>query len=124
MAEARKEIKKMNGRKFEKQVIRDIDKAKMDLATLRDDGIIGLNRIFEQLTGDTQKTVDVAAKTINQTVGHGLSQFNAKVQDVADKVPGDLGKKALGYPWVTITLSLVVGLFLGALLKPRRPLLG
>src|SRR4030042_5925794 len=110
MAEARKEIKKMNGRKFEKQVIRDIDKAKMDLATSRDDGIIGLNRIFEQLTGDTQKTVDVAAKTINQTVGHGLSQFNAKDQDVDDKVPGELGKKALGYPWGTITLSLVVGL--------------
>ena len=113
----------MNGRKFEKQVIRDLDKAKMDLVTLRDDGITGLNRIFEQLTGDTQKTVDLAAKTVNETVGQGLSQFNAKVQEVADRVPGDLGKKALGYPWVTITISLVIGLLLGALLKPRRPLL-
>ncbi len=110
----------MNDKKFKQQVIRDVDKAKSDLATLRDDGITGLNRIFEQLTGDTQKTVDVAAKTINQTVGQGLSQFNAKVQDVADRVPGDLGKKALGYPWVTITISLVVGLVLGALLKPGR----
>lgn len=110
----------MNDKKFKQQVIRDVDKAKIDLATLRDDGITGLNRIFEQLTGDTQKTVDVAAKTINQTVGQGLSQFNAKVQDVADRVPGDLGKKALGYPWVTITISLVVGLVLGALLKPGR----
>jgi ElaB/YqjD/DUF883 family membrane-anchored ribosome-binding protein len=110
----------MNDKKFKQQVIRDVDKAKNDLATLRDDGINGLNRIFEQLTGDTQKTVDVAAKTINQTVEQGLSQFNAKVQDVADRVPGDLGKKALGYPWVTITVSLVVGLLLGALLKPGR----
>ncbi len=110
----------MNDKKFVKQVNRDIDKAKIDLATLRDDGITGLNRIFEQLTGDTQKTVDMATKTINQTVGQGLSQFNAKVQDVADRVPGDLGNKAIGYPWVTITISLVVGLLLGALLKPGR----
>src|SRR4030066_1546631 len=108
----------MNDRKFRKQVIRDVDKAKIDLATLRDDGITGLNRIFEQLTGDTQKTVDLAAKTVNQTIGQGLSQFNTKVQEVADRVPGDLAKKALGYPWVTITISLVAGLLLGALLKP------
>lgn len=114
----------MNNKKFVKQVNRDIDKAKMDLAALREDSINGLNRIFEQLTGDTQKTVDMAAKTVNETVGQGLSQFNAKVQDVADKIPGGLGTKAVGYPWVTITLSLVVGLLLGAILKPRRQLIG
>ncbi len=110
----------MNDKKFEKQINRDIDKAKMDLATLRDDGITGLNRIFEQLTGDTKNTLDVATKNVNMTVGQGLSQFNTKVQDVADRIPGDLGKKALGYPWVTITISLVVGVLLGALLKPGR----
>ena len=43
----------MNDKKFEKQVNRDIDKAKIDLAALRDDGITGLNRIFDQLTDDT-----------------------------------------------------------------------
>ena len=110
----------MNNKKFEKQLIRDIEKAKMDLATLRDDSITGLNRIFEQLTGDTKKTVDVATKSVNKTVGQGLSQFNAKIQDVVDKVPGDLGKKAIGYPWVSITISLAVGLLLGAILKPGR----
>lgn len=110
----------MNDKKFEKQLNRDIEKAKMDLATLRDDSIIGLNRIFEQLTGDTKKTVDVATKTVNQTVGQGLSQFNAKIQDVVDKVPGGLGEKAIGYPWVSITISLALGLLLGVLLKPGR----
>lgn len=114
----------MNDKKFAKQVIRDIDKAKIDLATLRDDGITGLNRIFEQLTGDTQKTVDVVTKTVNETVGQGLSQFNAKVQEVVDKVPGGIGKKATGYPWVTVTISLAVGMLLGTLLKPRRHSLG
>jgi len=114
----------MNDKKFEKQIIRDIDKAKTDLASLRDDAITGLNRIFEQLTGDTQKTVDVAAKTVNETVGQGLSQFNAKVQEVVDRVPGGIGKKATGYPWVTVTISLAVGILLGALLKPGRQSLG
>jgi ElaB/YqjD/DUF883 family membrane-anchored ribosome-binding protein len=110
----------MNNKKFVKQVNRDIEKAKIDLAALRDDGITGLNRIFDQLTGDTVKTVDGAAKTVNKTVEQGLSQFNTKVQDIADRIPGELGKKALGYPWVTITISLVVGLALGSLLKPGR----
>jgi ElaB/YqjD/DUF883 family membrane-anchored ribosome-binding protein len=114
----------MNDKKFEKQVNRDIIKAKIDLAALRDDGITGLNRIFDQLTGDTMKTVDEGAKTINKTVGQGLSQFNAKVQDIADRVPGGLGKKATGYPWVTFTISLAVGLVLGVLLKPGRQSIG
>ena len=110
----------MNDKKFEKQVNRDIDKAKIDLAALRDDGITGLNRIFEQLTGDTKNSVDVAVKSVNKTVGQGLSQYNAKVQDVADRVPGGFAEKAAGYPWVTISISLAVGLLLGALLKPGR----
>ena len=110
----------MNDKKFVKQVNRDIEKAKIDLAALRDDGITGLNRIFDQLTGDTMKTVDGAAKTVNKTVGQGLRQFNTKVQDIADRVPGELGKKAIGYPWVTFTISLAVGLFIGLLLKPGR----
>jgi ElaB/YqjD/DUF883 family membrane-anchored ribosome-binding protein len=110
----------MNDKKFERKFNRDVEKAKIDLAALRDDSITGLNRIFDQLTGDTVKTVDGAAKTVNKTVGQGLSQFNTKVQDIADRVPGELGKKAIGYPWVTFTISLAVGLFLGLLLKPGR----
>jgi hypothetical protein len=31
----------MNDKRFKKQVNRDVDKAKIDLATLRDDGITG-----------------------------------------------------------------------------------
>ena len=42
------------------------------------------------------------------------------MQAVADQVPGDFAKKAAGYPWVTITVSLALGLLLGGLLKPGR----
>ena len=117
----------MDDKAFENKVNRDIDKAKEDVATLRedavtlgDDGVTGLSRKFEQLTDETKEMVTDAVETLNKEVGHGLSIYNAKVQDVADRLPGDFGKKAARYPWVTITMSLAAGLLLGVLLKPRR----
>ena len=110
----------MNEKAFEKKVNQDIDQAKKDIATLTDDGATGLSRKYEQLEEDVKSTVTDAVKTINKGVEKGLSQYNTKVQDVADRVPGDFSKKVVSYPWVTITLSLALGLFLGALLKPGR----
>ena len=91
-----------------------------DVATLGEDGVTGLSRKFEKLTDDAKETVAGAVKTMNKDVGQGLSQYNAKVQDYANRVPGDFGKKAARYPWVTITISLAFGLLLGVLLKPGR----
>jgi len=111
----------MDDKAFENKVNRDIDKAKEDVATLGEDGVTGLSRKFEQLTDETKEMVTDAVKSLNQEVGHGLSTYNAKVQDFADRLPGDLGKKAARYPWVTITMSLAAGLLLGVLLlKPGR----
>ena len=128
----------MSDKTFKKKINRDIDQTKKDLAvlgednvtgltriskdldTLGNDGVTGLNRKFSQLAGDAKTRVSDAVETLNKDVSHGLSQYNAKVQDVADRVPGGFGKKAAGYPWVTITISLVFGLLLGLLLKPGR----
>ena len=110
----------MNDQAFENKVNRDVDRAKNDLATLGDDGVAGLSRKVEQLTDDAKKMVAGPVKTFNKEVGQGLSQYNAKVQNIADRVPGDFSKKVARYPWVTITMSLVFGLLLGALLKPGR----
>jgi len=114
----------MDDKAFENKVNRDIDKAKEDVATLGEDGVTGLSRKFEQLTDETKEMVTDAVKSLNQEVGHGLSTYNAKVQDFADRLPGDLGKKAARYPWVTITMSLAAGLLLGVLLKTRRQPVG
>jgi ElaB/YqjD/DUF883 family membrane-anchored ribosome-binding protein len=114
----------MDDKAFENKVNRDIDKAKEDVATLGEDGVTGLSRKFEQLTDETKEMVTDAVKSLNQEVGHGLSTYNAKVQDFADRLPGDFGKKAARYPWVTITMSLAAGLLLGVLLKPRRQPVG
>jgi ElaB/YqjD/DUF883 family membrane-anchored ribosome-binding protein len=110
----------MNDKEFENKVNQDVENAINDMATFGDDGITELTRKFEQLTDDTKKTVDVAVKNVNKAVGQGLSEYNTKLQDVADRVPGDFAKKVAGYPWVSITISLAVGLLLGVILKPSR----
>jgi len=143
----------MNDKAFGKKVNRDVGKAKKDLATLGDDGVAGLGRIgdkvsqitgkakedlttrvedgvsqmsqgFEKLTGDARETLVGAAATVKKDVGQGLSQYNAKAQEVADKVPGGFGEKAARYPWVTLSIALAVGFLLGSLLKPARQPIG
>jgi ElaB/YqjD/DUF883 family membrane-anchored ribosome-binding protein len=115
----------MNDKQFENKVNRDVDKAEKALSALGDDGVTGLKRIFEPLADDAKKSVTGAVKILNKEIGQGLSQYNAKVQNVADRVPGGFGKKAAGYPWVTSTISLAFGLLLGVLLlKPGRQPLG
>ncbi len=128
----------MNDKTFGKKVNRDVNQTKKDLTTLKDDNVTGMTRIkkdfvtlkddgvtgvsrkFDQLADDTKKKVTGAVQTINEDVGHGLSQYNAKIQEIADRVPGGFSKKAARYPWVTVTISLIFGLLLGGLLKPGR----
>ncbi len=110
----------MNGKRFDKRINRDFDRAKRDLAVLKDDAVTGLNMKFEQLAERPIKTAEVAMKTLNKSIGQGLHQYNAKVQGVVSNVPGDLSKKVAGYPWVAITASMVLGMLLGVMLKPVR----
>src|SRR5512145_145704 len=99
----------MNDKAFEDKVTRDVDKTKKDLVTLGDDGVTGLHRMIDPRVEDVKKMVTKTAKTIDREVDHGLSQYNEKVQEIANQIPGDFGKKAIGYPWVTITMFLFVG---------------
>ena len=126
----------MNDKAFENKVNQDVDQAKENLATLGEDSLAGLDSIkkdlvtlgddvvtrlsrkFDQLSDSTMEKVTEAVKTLNKDVGRGLSQYNAKAQDVADRVPGGFSKKATKYPWVTMSITLAAGLLLGVLLKP------
>lgn len=110
----------MNGKVFEKRISRNYERAKRDLTALRDDAVAELSKQFEQLADGPRKKTEVAVKTLNKSIGQGLRQYNAKVQDVVDRVPGDLSKKATGYPWVAITMSMILGLMVGALLRLGR----
>ena len=126
----------MNDKAFENKVNQDVDQAKENLATLGEDSLAGmdtikrdlvtlgddvvtrLSRKFEQLSDSTKEMVTEAVKTLNKDVEHGLSQYNTKAQEVADKVPGGFSEKTAKYPWVAMSITLAAGLLLGVLLKP------
>ena len=98
----------------------NVSQAGEDLTTWVEDGVSDLSTGIEKLTDDTKEAVADAAATVKKDVGRGLKQYNAKAQEVANKVPGDFGKKAVRYPWVAISIALVVGFMLGNLLHPAR----
>ena len=135
----------MNDQQLEKKVSRDVAKVKQDLRDLEDEGaaqfanivddvsqtaealstrvISGVGQLgekFEKLRDDAADTVISASTTLIDGVGHGLSQYNAEATKVAGKVPGGLGRKAAMYPWVAMTITLIIGFMAGSLLKPSR----
>ena len=77
-------------------------KAKQDLANWVEESVSELSDNFEKLTGDAKGTIAGAVATMKEDVGRGLGQYNAKVQEYADSVPGGFAEKAAIYPWVTI----------------------
>jgi hypothetical protein len=99
-------------------------KAKEDLTTWAEDGVTQLSVGVEKLTGDARNTVVATAATVKKDVGHGLIQYNAKAQKVANRIPGSFGKQAIRYPWVSISIALALGLLVGIVLKPARYPLG
>ena len=110
--------------RLEDNLTQATDKAKEDLTTWVEGGVSQLSEGFEKLTGDARDSVVGAAATVKKDVGHGLSQYNAKAQEVADKVPGGFGKKAARYPWVAISIALAVGFMLGIIINPARQSVG
>jgi ElaB/YqjD/DUF883 family membrane-anchored ribosome-binding protein len=110
--------------RFEDNFNQATDKAKDDLTTWVEGGVSQLSEGFGKLTGDARETVTNAAASAKKDIGNGLSQYNTKAQNFADKVPGGLGNKAARYPWVAISIALVVGFLMGILLKPARHSLG
>jgi len=110
----------MNDQQLENNVRQDVAQLNQDLTTSVEDDFSQLSEGFEKLTSDARETVVSAATLVKKDIGHGLSQYNAKAQEVADKVPGGLGEKAARYPWVTVSIALAVGFLVGGLLKPTR----
>ncbi len=96
---------------------RTVEKAREKLSAAVDDSSTQLSEGFEKLsTGAKEKVVD-AAETIRIGLEQGSRRYNADAQEIVNRIPGSIGKKAARYPWVTVSIALVMGLLLGGLLK-------
>jgi ElaB/YqjD/DUF883 family membrane-anchored ribosome-binding protein len=129
IAKVKKDLKTLAGHsaarvgRFENNVSEVTGNSRADLTTWVEENVSHISKEFEKLTGDVKDTVVGAASAAKKEVGHGLRQYNAKVQELADKAPGGFGKQAVRYPWVAATITMVVGLILGMLIKSgQRPL--
>lgn len=107
-------------KRIEENINQATGKAKADLSMWVEDGVSQVSDSFEKLKGDARDTVMNTAYTVKKDVGQGLSQYNAKAQEVADKVPGGFSAMAAKYPWVSLSIAVFVGFLLGNLLKPTR----
>jgi ElaB/YqjD/DUF883 family membrane-anchored ribosome-binding protein len=110
----------MNEQQQENQVHKDAARVKKDLNTLLENSLSQFTEGIEKLTGDAKESVVGAAETVKKDVGFRLGQYNAKAQEVVDKVPGGLSEKAARYPWVALSVAVGVGFLLGSLFRPGR----
>ena len=104
----------------EETTVKAVTKAKDDVVTWFEEGVSNIKEGSHQLMDDAKETYDKATKAIDKNVKNGLNQYEEKVQEIAEKVPGDFGDKVLKYPWVAISVGVLLGLVLGILLKPTR----
>jgi hypothetical protein len=114
----------MNEKQLENKVRQDAERVKKDFSNLVEARVAQFNDGFDQLTHEAKESVVGAAATVKKGVGDKLSQFNAKAQEVAEKVPGGLSAKAVKYPWVAMSIVLVIGFVVGSMLRPARHILG
>jgi len=110
----------LNNRQRKNQIQKDTEAIKEDLNTLAEDSISQVTEGYENFKDEALSTLDDAVHTVKKEVEHGLSQYNAKAQELADKVHDGLSNEITKYPWVSISIALVVGVMIGGFLKPGR----
>jgi len=109
---------------IEEKTIQAVTNAKDDVVVWAEDGVSKIKESAHDLSESAKETLHKTTQSIDKNVKKGLSQYNAKAQEIADNAPGGLGEKVIRYPWVAISLSLLIGtslgILLGILLKPTH----
>jgi F0F1-type ATP synthase membrane subunit b/b' len=98
------------------------NKAKEDLTTWVEEGVSQIKVEVEKMTDEAKKSLASTAASVSTDVELQLRQYNTKIQEIVNRVPGDLGNKAVRYPWIAISIGVLSGLLMGFILKPsHRP---
>jgi ElaB/YqjD/DUF883 family membrane-anchored ribosome-binding protein len=104
----------------EKQAQQDTARVKKDLNTMLTNRVSQITDEIEKLTVEAKDTMVDAAESVKKDIGVRLGQYNSKAQEVVEMVPGGFVEKATRYPWVALSLAVIVGFILGNLFKPTR----
>ena len=107
--------------RFEDDVNQAAGKAKADMTSWAADYLSQMSKGIEKLSVDARDTAVTAAASAKKNIGYGLSQYNSKVQELADKAPGGLSEQAAKYPWVALSITVIIGFLLGMFIRPARP---
>lgn len=110
----------MFNRHKKNQLSKDAEEIKEDINTLAEDSVSQVSKDYENIKDEVKTTVNGAIHSVKKEVEYGLSQYNTKAQELANKVHDGLGNEITKYPWVSISIALVIGVMIGGFLKPTR----
>jgi len=110
----------MNDRQYERKIEQDATRVKKELSSLFGHNVERVESKVEAVADDAKAAYENTTATVKKDLAYSLSQYNAKAQEYAEKIPGGLADKAAKYPWVAISIGLGLGVLLGGLLKPSR----
>ena len=74
----------------------------------------------DRLVDQMQKRYDISRDRAELTVSRFLDQYDHKVYEVVQRLPGDLDRRVIRYPWATIATTLGLGLLVGFIIKPSH----
>jgi ElaB/YqjD/DUF883 family membrane-anchored ribosome-binding protein len=74
----------------------------------------------DRLVDQIQKRYHITQDKAELTVSRFLDQYDHTVYDVVQRLPGDLDRRVIRYPWATIATMLGLGLLIGFIIKPGR----
>lgn len=106
--------------RFEKDIRRHSRKAKNEFSSWFTDESHQISQGFSKMNEEIKGTAFNIVDTVRKNAGHMLEQYNSKVQQAVDEIPGGFAEKIAKYPWVAISAALVAGFMLGGLLKPAQ----
>ena len=105
---------------LEEKTRQSVSNVKDNAVTWVEEGVSKIKDSTHQVMDNVKDTIDKTVKSVDKNITQGMTQYNLKAQQIADKMPCRLGDKVIRYPWVAITVSLLIGIGLGFLIKPGR----
>ena len=86
----------------------------------RDEGRTRLTASVDRLADQMQKQYHITRDKAELTVSRFLDQYDHKVYEAVQRLPGNLDRRVIRYPWATIATTLGLGLLVGFIIKPRH----